>query len=141
MAAGTLAVTADARAESGRRICEYSFKARPRHSENPRIQGNPLLRVSLGLDYKKDGACPTLSTDKLVASGYVDADQVFPNAVPKWTCQDWGRTHQTYLTDLGADPCPEMQADSVYAFFWQDPTTPNAAKPSYLYLGHESVFM
>ncbi len=138
MAAGTMTVTSSAHAESGRRICEYSFKAEPKNtnSHNPR-QKNPLLHVSIGMDYKKDGACPSLDPNKLAATGFVDVDQVNPkNPVNKWTCEDWGRTHQTYLAGLGSDPCPALWNDQVYAFIWQDPTTSNPAAPSLVQLGY-----
>lgn len=129
MATGTLTIAGNAHAESGRRICEYSFKVKPRS------YSDPLTRISLGIDYKKDGACPELNPDKLVATGYVDYDQIFPNPVPKETSEDWGETHQTALTRLGPDPTTNMWDDCLYVFFWEDPTTPNATKPSYLNLG------
>lgn len=135
MAAGALAVQSDARAESGRRICEYSFKA------TPRKYPDQLMNISLGLDYKKDGKCPGLDANKLVATGLLDVDQVMPNPVPKWTCEDWGRTHQTDLIDLNADPCPNLTDDHVYAFFWVDPTLVNAKQPSYRDLGPDSQFL
>ena len=122
---GTLAVTTTAHAESGRRICEYSFKAKPRSFNDP------LMRISLGMNYKKDGACPALDPARLAATGLADVDQIYPNPVPKWTCEDWGTTHETYKTDLGSDPCSHMLEDNIYAFYWQDPTTPNAKAPSY----------
>lgn len=142
-AAGSgVAAMASAHAESGRRICEYSFKAQPENTDpdNPR-QKNPLLHISLAMDYKKDGACPSLDPARIASTGYVDAGQVNPkNPVNKWTCEDWGSTHQTYLTDLGSDPCAKMDDDVIYAFIWQDPTTPNAAAPSYRELGNWRVY-
>lgn len=134
LAAGTLPATTNAHAssepaESGRRICEYSFKAHPRHYHDP------LMRISLGMDYKKKGACPTVSPVRLASTGLADYDQIYPNPVHKWTCEDWGRTHQTYLNALGADPCPKLTDDRIYAFFWQDPTTPDAPKPTYAVVG------
>lgn len=134
MASGGLAVQSEAHAESGRRICEYSFKATPRKYRDQ------LTNISLGLDYKKDGACPALDPGKLVATGLVDADQVMPNPVPKWTCENWGRTHQTSMTDLGADPCPKLTDDHVYAFFWVDPTLVHAKPPQVTDLGLDSRF-
>jgi hypothetical protein len=142
MVAGALAVTAEAHADSGRRICEYSFKALPKnnHPDNPR-NSNPLLQISLGINYKKDGACPSVDPKKLAATGYVDAEQVNPKKkVNKWTCEDWGRTHQTYLSSIGSDPCYVMWDDTVYAFIWQDPTTPNAEKPRYVQLDPVSYY-
>jgi hypothetical protein len=138
MAAGTLSVATNAHAEAGRRICYYSFKALPKnqHPSNPRLQ-TPQAQVSLGLDYKKDGGCPRLDPTKLAATGYVDAVDVAPqDRVPKMTCEQWGDYHQTFLTDLGADPCPQMWNDYLYAFVWQDPTTPNAIRPYPMRLGH-----
>jgi hypothetical protein len=129
MATGTLAIAGNAHAEAGRRICEYSFKV------TPTGYLDPLMKISLGVDYKKDGACPTLRSDKLVNTGFVDYDQILPNPVPKQASEDWGRTHQTALTWLGPDPTTNMLDDCLYAFFWQDPTTPNAKNPSYLNLG------
>jgi hypothetical protein len=137
MAAGTLSVTAKANAQEGRRICEYSFKVKPKNT-NPRnpAKEDPLLSVSLGVDYKKDGACPGLDPWKLEATGYVDVDQVNPkNPVNKWTCEDWGNTHQTIFTTFGYDPCFDMWDDYVYAFIWEDPTLPNAQKPRIERLG------
>lgn len=131
MAASTLSVAAIAHAESGRRICYYSFKASPKNKDedNPRLQ-NPLVQVSLGVDYRKDGACPRLDPAKLGDTGYVDVADVTPqDLVPKMTCEQWGDYHQTYLSDLGADPCPEMWDDYLYVFVWQDPTTPTAMRP------------
>lgn len=132
LAAG-LSVTANAHAETNRRICEYSFKAMPDNvnPNNPR-DNNPLLHVSLGMNYKKKGACPTLDAQKLAETGYVDADQVNPKApANKWTCEAWGETHQTFLNSgIGADPCNVMWVDTIYAFVWQDPTTPSAPKPT-----------
>jgi hypothetical protein len=134
-AVGALALPqSDAHAESGRRICEYSFKTTPRSSPDQ------LTNISLGLDYKKDGECPTLDANTLAATKLVDVDQVIPDPVPKWTCEDWGRTHQTHRTDLGADPCPKMEDDHVYAFFWMDPTYDGAKPPSYQDLGPDSGF-
>lgn len=134
-AVGTLALPqSDAHAEDGRRICEYSFKA------TPRSYPNQLMNISLGLDYKKDGGCPALDANKLTATKLVDVDQVIPNRVPKWTCENWGRTHQTFRTNLGADPCPTMEDDHVYAFFWMDPTYDGAKPPSYQDLGPGSDF-
>ena len=135
MAAGTLTVMPNAHAESGRRICEYSFKALPTNQDpdNPRLN-NPLLHVSLGVDYKKEGGCPAVDPKKLAATGYVDKDQVNP-APNKWTCEAWGSTHQTNLMSIGVgDPCPVMLDSVVYAFIWQDPTTPYPQEPRYVQL-------
>lgn len=129
VAASTMAVNAQAHAETNRRICVYSFKAKPRKYDNP------LVSISLGINYKKDGACPYADPAKLAASGFVDVDEVRPNPVKKLTCEEWGATHQTSLTPLGADPCEHMPADRLFAFFWQDPTTPNPNTPSYQELG------
>jgi hypothetical protein len=142
--AGTVTVTAAAHADSGRRICEYSFKASPMNSSpnNPRHPTDPpnsntKLRVSIGMNYKKDGPCPSINRDKLAATGYVDVDQVNPAASPnKWSCEDWGDTHQMYLGWVGGDPCYKMWDDTMYAFMWQDPTTSNAPTPWYQELGH-----
>lgn len=134
--AGTVTVASTAHADSGRRICEYSFKAQPTNKDpdNPRT-ANPLLHVSIGMNYKKDGACPSIDKNKLAETGYVDVDQVNPkDPVNKWTCEDWGSTHQTYLSSIGSDPCYVMWDDTMYAFIWQDPTTPNAALPRYVQL-------
>jgi hypothetical protein len=136
LTAGSMAVMGDAHAEDGRRICEYSFKALPKNTnpDNPRSM-NPLLHISIGMNYKKDGACPSINPEKLAASGYVDIDQVNPkNPVNKWTCEDWGSSHQTYLGSIGSDPCYVMWQDTMYAFIWQDPTTPNAPGPRYVQL-------
>ncbi|HKT00060.1 MAG TPA: hypothetical protein VJT31_11050 [Rugosimonospora sp.] len=136
MAIGTLSVSImpDAHAESGRRICEYSFMAKPRNYPDP------LVRISLGMNYKKDGACPALDASRLASTGYADVDQIYPNPVPKWTCEDWGRSLSLYLTDLGADPCPNMLEDNIYAFFWHDPTTPNAPKPTFTDIAQWRVY-
>lgn len=136
LAAGTMTVMGDAHAETDRRICEYSFKAMPNNTDpdNPRL-GNPMLHVSIGMNYKKDGACPSINPGKLADTGYVDIDQVNPkDPVNKWTCEDWGKTHQTYLSAIGSDPCYVMWQDTMYAFVWQDPTTPNAPLPRYVQL-------
>ncbi|HEY6795308.1 MAG TPA: hypothetical protein VI248_11575 [Kineosporiaceae bacterium] len=131
LVATPLSIRSAAHAESNRRICAYTFKATPRN------YSNPLMHISLGLNYKKDGDCPPVNPYKLVQTGYADLDQISPNPVHKWTCEDWGRTHQTYLDpDLGADPCNNMRTDFMYAFFWQDPTTPNPPAPSHQMLSH-----
>jgi hypothetical protein len=85
----------------------------------------------------QEGRCvPDLNPQRLAATGYVDAGLVNPKAsVNKWTCEDWGATHQTYFTCFGKDPCPDMAVDTIHAFIWQDPTTPNAAWPSIAKLG------
>jgi hypothetical protein len=135
IAVAGLAVATDAHAESGRRICEYSFKARPEKSDKF------LENVSLGLDYKADGECPWLSPDKLALTGLVDRSQIFPNPVHKWTCEDWGSTHQTALIpNLGADPCPKLPDDHLIAFYWMDPTLPNPDLPHYQDLGYYTYF-
>jgi hypothetical protein len=142
MAASTLSVATNAHAESGRRICYYSFKAWPKNQneDNPRLR-DPLAQVSFGVDYKKDGACPRLDPAKLEATGYVDVADVTPqDRVPKMTCEEWGDSHQTFLTDLGADPCPEMWDNYLYAFVWQDPTTPNAIRPYSVRFHHTSYY-
>jgi hypothetical protein len=142
MAASTLSVATDAHAESGRRICYYSFKAWPKNQNehNPHLQ-NPLAQVSLGVDYKKDGACPHLDPAKLADTGYVDIADVAPqDRVPKMTCEQWGEDHQTFLTDLGADPCPDMWDNYLYAFVWQDPTTVNAIRPYYVRFDHSVYY-
>jgi hypothetical protein len=136
LTAGTMTVMGDAHAETDRRICAYSFKALPKNTNpnNPRLD-NPLVQVSIGMNYKKDGACPSIKKEKLAATGYVDFDQVNPKKkVNKWTCEDWGATHQTYLGSIGSDPCYVMWQDTMYAFIWQDPTTPNAPAPRYVQL-------
>lgn len=142
MAGSALSVVPNAHAEAGRRICYYSFKASPKNqdADNPRL-GNPLAQVSLGVDYKKDGACPRLDPAKLADTGYVDVADVTPqDHVPKMSCEKWGDYHQTFLTGLGADPCPQMWNDYVYAFVWQDPTTPNAARPYSVRLDNYSFY-
>jgi hypothetical protein len=143
LAVGALSVGADAQAAANRRICEYSFKVQPTTSNaNNPVLANPLAQVSLGMNYKKDGACPTLNPQKLADTGYVDADQVNPkNSVNKWTCEDWGATHRTYFTRFGKDPCPEMEVDTIYAFVWQDPTTADAEWPVISNLGPYSKYV
>jgi hypothetical protein len=142
MVASTLSVVTNAHAQAGRRICYYSFKSSPKNQieSNPRLQ-NPLVQVSFGVDYKKDGACPRLDPEKLAATGYVDTTDVTPqDRVPKMTCEQWGDYHQTFLTDLGADPCPEMWNDYLYAFIWEDSTIPNAVRPYFMRLHHFSDY-
>jgi hypothetical protein len=143
LAVGALSVAADAKAAANRRICEYSFKVQPTNSNgNNPVLANPLAQVSRGMNYKKDGACPALNPQRLADTGYVDASQVNPKAsVNKWTCEDWGATHQTHFTRFGKDPCPEMAVDTIYAFIWQDPTTPNAEWPSTAKLGPYSDYV
>jgi hypothetical protein len=127
-----------AHAESNRRICEYSFMAMPKNFPNP------LMHVSLGMNYKRHGACPAMDASRLAAavsktykSNFVDVEQVLPNPAEKWDCESWGSRHQTYLDPwLGSDPCTHMDADVIYAFFWQDPTTPNPPRPDHEVVGH-----
>lgn len=116
MAAMMLSPLGEAKAQSGRRICEYSFKAKPRHG------ADPFAHYSIVIDYKKDGACPYLSKDRLVATGYADVDHIFFNPVPKWSCEEWGSRHRTHLTYLGDDPCQWMADSHVYVLTWKDPT-------------------
>jgi hypothetical protein len=142
MMGGTLSMTANANAEEGRRICEYSFQVRPSNDSqnNPRnkFPYNPSLTVSLGLDYKKNGACPDLDPEKLAETGYVDVDLVNPKTpANKWTCEEWGDKLQTALTSFGSDPCPNMWDDYVYAFMWQNPANPSALKPWVERLGNK----
>jgi hypothetical protein len=142
MAASTVTVATNAHAETDRRICYYSFKTWPKNqnANNPSLQ-NPSAQVSLGVDYRKDGGCPRLDPAKLAATGYVDLADVAPqDRVPKMTCEQWGDDHQTFLTDLGADPCPDMWDSYLYAFVWQDPTTPKAARPYYVRLDHSVYY-
>ena len=95
MAAGILSVTADAHAESGRRICAYSFKVKPTDSNpnNPR-NNNSLVHVSLGMDYKKDGACPGMWDDQVYAFVWQDStmlDAIKPYLMQLGTVYDYGR--------------------------------------------------
>jgi hypothetical protein len=132
----TLSPTSDAHAEDGRRICDYSFKVRPENSTDM----DTTVKISIGLDYKKKGDCPFVDAVRLAQTGYADWNQIYSNPVPKWTCEDWGKTHQTFFTDLGTDPCPTLTDDVLYAFFWYDPTLPFAKPPSYKVIANWRVY-
>jgi hypothetical protein len=136
------AVNSQAHAESGNRICVYSNKVKP--STYP----DPLIQISLVVKHDKKQNCPTVDPWSLSRKSsqkqqdgtdgpiLVDPQQVAPNPVPKLTCEDFGKDAHTEDIimpgglGMGEDPCLNMQYDVLYAFYWQDPTTPNAKRPS-----------
>lgn len=138
-------VVPEAHAEEGRRICSYSFMWKPREytpeqaAAEPRLE-DPLVKISLGLDYKKDGKCPWVHEEKLwlLTGGLVSEDSVMPDPVEKMTCEEWGDRLHLSKSALGADPCPNMSNDHLYAIFWWDPTLPQHANksPEYRQLDH-----
>jgi hypothetical protein len=119
MAAMTLSPMGAVHAETGRRICEYSFKKKVKKYE----KSNPKMTVSIGMDYKKDGKCPSIDAQKLIKTGYVDADQVAPNPVPKVTCEKWKTEHNLVIDPkFGNDPCLGMKDDELYVIMIRNPS-------------------
>ena len=122
-----------AHAESGRRICVYAYK-----QYVPEALDGALTKYSVGLDYKKDGACPQINGG-LIPNYYPHDTDIATGSIRKETCEEWGKAHSLDL--LGdpqvnnADPCPIMVDDHVYVVAWQSPTTPEAAKPKLIDLG------
>jgi hypothetical protein len=127
------ATAPQAHAESGRRICVYAFKQY--------VQGGldgPLTRYSVGIDYKKNGACPQIDGNTLPAY-FPHGSDIATGSIRKLDCEAWGKAHSLDLLDsprlTDADPCPQMTDDHVYVFEWQSPTTPEAARPKIIDLG------
>ncbi|HEY6793850.1 MAG TPA: hypothetical protein VI248_04115 [Kineosporiaceae bacterium] len=126
-------VTPQAHAESGRRICVYSYKQYVQEG----LDG-ALTRYSVGINYKKDGACPGLDGNRF-PSYLPHGSDIATGSIRKQTCEEWGKAHSLDRLDslmlTNADPCRVMTVDHVYVFEWQSPTTPEAAKPRLIDLG------
>lgn len=122
-----------AQAQSGRRICVYAYKQYVQDG----VDGS-LARYSVGLNYKKDGACPAITGD-MIPTYYPHGTDIATGSIRKETCEVWGRDHSLdrlkspVLTN--ADPCPIMVDDHVYVFEWTSPTTPEAADPKVIDIG------
>lgn len=112
-AAGVAALVpaAQAQAESGRRICRYTWA---------QSIGNPEGRtISFVTDYKKDGACPDVDRHKVKLHARIGAWMPPPDAwehppVPKMTCEEF--QDQLDLPDgPNGDPCTYLEDDVLYA--------------------------
>ena len=115
--AASTSLTPQAEAATNRRICLYVSGAS--QTLNVRGQGTFAVRTWVGMNYKKDGACPRAS------SGAVKNLPLNAQPVGKVVCENWGRQigASRYLwgsydvsPQATADPCTQMRADGLVAF-------------------------
>jgi hypothetical protein len=129
-----------ARAESGRRLCQYvdnvpTYVQIPSKTQAGVYHAIPV-NMYVAVDYKKDGACPEMSDPYLIAGDKNKPIRVsYEQPVPKEKCEDWfrkigvTRRYDGTLTEsdpplnLGVsdpasiDVCTAMAKDTVYEFY------------------------
>ena len=100
LGAMTLTAATQAHADSGRRVCVYAID-----TVDPKA---PNENVIWGVNYKKDGACPTVTNGK---NGiYVNQTQ----PVPKITCEAFqGKVN---LGPYNSHSCSNMLEDHAYRY-------------------------
>lgn len=107
----TLTPAPKAHAESGRRVCKYTWM---------QSVGNPEGRtVSFVADYKKDGACPYVDPHKVRMPAELGMWMPPPDTweqqpVPKMTCEEFQASLRLPSSGDGGDPCTYMQDDELY---------------------------
>ncbi|NGY64192.1 hypothetical protein G7043_35300 [Lentzea sp. NEAU-D13] len=111
-------LTPQAEAVTNRRICLYVSNAA--QTLTVPGQGSFAVRTWVGVNYKKDGACPTIS------SSAVQGMPVNAQPVSKIVCENWGSrigASGGYLwgsydvqPERTGDPCTRMGADRLIHF-------------------------
>ena len=96
-----------ARAESGRRICVYGQYDAWSSSE---VESHGWAVI----DYKKDGACPSVNYEKFFTAVGVPVP-ASSQPVPKITCEELSGK-LGWEPWPGEDPCTKMDDDVVYRF-------------------------
>lgn len=97
----TLGSGADpAAAESGRRLCVYTQN----EGGWTDARDNRQYHAYVAVDYKKEGACPTVDADKF-------SWEVGAQPVKKIRCEDWPAKANPWP---GTDVCESLPADAVF---------------------------